>query len=237
MTAYVAGSRGAHHSSSLASRFQLLRDRTAAPSRDSVNVAARWPVEVHLYPRRQLRDLTELAEASSNVRRTRSLLRHDPVSRSPDEVDRDVAGPLRAAVRVEDYAQTMRGHRVLHLVGKGDKPATMPLTTIRMLMARDPPPPGGAPGLAGQLVSGVLEVGRAMGGASGSGCVGHACSPFRSEGGTGRSSIGKSGSPDARSNRKTKPLFAICATASTRSPPRDTVTRCGAAGRSRSQRS
>jgi integrase len=33
-----------------------------------------------------------------------------------------------AAVRVEDYAQTMRGHRVLHLVGKGDKPATMPLT-------------------------------------------------------------------------------------------------------------
>jgi integrase/recombinase XerD len=33
-----------------------------------------------------------------------------------------------AAVRIEDYAQTLRGHRVLHLVGKGDKPATMPLT-------------------------------------------------------------------------------------------------------------
>jgi integrase/recombinase XerD len=33
-----------------------------------------------------------------------------------------------AAVRIEDYAETMRGHRVLHLVGKGDKPATMPLT-------------------------------------------------------------------------------------------------------------
>ena len=33
-----------------------------------------------------------------------------------------------AAVRIEDYAQTRRGHRVLHVVGKGDKPATMPLT-------------------------------------------------------------------------------------------------------------
>jgi len=40
--------------------------------------------------------------------------------------------PLRAtetaAVRIEDYAETLRGHRVLHLVGKGNKPATMPLT-------------------------------------------------------------------------------------------------------------
>src|SRR3954454_7886784 len=33
-----------------------------------------------------------------------------------------------AAVRIEDYAETFRGHRVLHLVGKGSKPATMPLT-------------------------------------------------------------------------------------------------------------
>jgi integrase/recombinase XerD len=33
-----------------------------------------------------------------------------------------------AAVQIEDYAETLRGHRVLHLVGKGDKPATMPLT-------------------------------------------------------------------------------------------------------------
>lgn len=33
-----------------------------------------------------------------------------------------------AAVRIEDYAETLRGHRVLHLVGKGNKPATMPLT-------------------------------------------------------------------------------------------------------------
>ncbi len=33
-----------------------------------------------------------------------------------------------AAVRIEDYTDTLRGHRVLHLVGKGNKPATMPLT-------------------------------------------------------------------------------------------------------------
>jgi integrase/recombinase XerD len=33
-----------------------------------------------------------------------------------------------AAVRIEDYADTLRGYRVLHLVGKGSKPATMPLT-------------------------------------------------------------------------------------------------------------
>src|SRR5690349_15744757 len=42
-----------------------------------------------------------------------------------------------AAVRVEDYSETLRGHRVLHLVGKGDKPATMPLTVpvLRVLEA------------------------------------------------------------------------------------------------------
>lgn len=33
-----------------------------------------------------------------------------------------------AAVRIEDYRETLRGHRVLHLVGKGNKPATMPVT-------------------------------------------------------------------------------------------------------------
>jgi integrase/recombinase XerD len=33
-----------------------------------------------------------------------------------------------AAVRIEDYADTLRGHCVLHLLGKGHKPATMPLT-------------------------------------------------------------------------------------------------------------
>ena len=42
-----------------------------------------------------------------------------------------------AAVQIEDYAETLRGHRVLHLVGKGDKPATMPLTVpvLRVLEA------------------------------------------------------------------------------------------------------
>src|SRR3954451_6582870 len=42
-----------------------------------------------------------------------------------------------AAVRVEDFRETLRGHRVLHLVGKGTKPATMPLTVpvLRALKA------------------------------------------------------------------------------------------------------
>jgi len=41
--------------------------------------------------------------------------------------------PEAAAVRIEDYAETLRGHRVLHLVGKGNKPATMPLTVPVLL--------------------------------------------------------------------------------------------------------
>ena len=42
-----------------------------------------------------------------------------------------------AAMRIEDYADTLRGYRVLHLVGKGNKPATMPLTVpvLRVLEA------------------------------------------------------------------------------------------------------
>jgi integrase len=42
-----------------------------------------------------------------------------------------------AAVRIEDYADTLRGYRVLHLVGKGNKPAPMPLTVpvLRVLEA------------------------------------------------------------------------------------------------------
>jgi integrase/recombinase XerD len=42
-----------------------------------------------------------------------------------------------AAVRIEDYAESLRGHRVLHVVGKGIKPATMPLTVpvLRVLEA------------------------------------------------------------------------------------------------------
>ena len=31
-----------------------------------------------------------------------------------------------ASVRIEDYAETLRGHRVLHLVGKGSKPPPCP---------------------------------------------------------------------------------------------------------------
>ena len=42
-----------------------------------------------------------------------------------------------AAVRIEDYRETPRGHRVLHLMGKRSKPATMPLTVpvLRVLKA------------------------------------------------------------------------------------------------------
>lgn len=42
-----------------------------------------------------------------------------------------------AGVRIEDYADTLRGHRVLRLVGKGNKPATMPITVpvLRVLEA------------------------------------------------------------------------------------------------------
>ena len=52
-----------------------------------------------------------------------------------------------AAVRIEDFADTLRGYRVLHLVGKGNKPATMPLTVpvLRVLEA-----------CWGQLTSGPL---------------------------------------------------------------------------------
>jgi hypothetical protein len=31
-----------------------------------------------------------------------------------------------AGVRIEDYRETPLGHRVLHLLGRGSKPATMP---------------------------------------------------------------------------------------------------------------
>ncbi|MDF2748324.1 MAG: integrase, partial [Propionibacteriaceae bacterium] len=42
-----------------------------------------------------------------------------------------------AAVQIEDYQETLRGHRVLHLTGKGTKPATMPITVpvLRVLEA------------------------------------------------------------------------------------------------------
>lgn len=40
-------------------------------------------------------------------------------------------------VRIEDYADTLRGYRVLYLVGKGNKPATRPITVpvLRVLEA------------------------------------------------------------------------------------------------------
>ncbi|MFO6461970.1 tyrosine-type recombinase/integrase [Aeromicrobium sp. MLTX1] len=46
-------------------------------------------------------------------------------------------GSEAAAVGIEDYAETLRGQRVLHLVGKGNKPATMPITVpiLRVLEA------------------------------------------------------------------------------------------------------
>ena len=42
-----------------------------------------------------------------------------------------------AAVRIEDYRETPRGHRVRHLMGRRSKPATMPLTVpvLRVLEA------------------------------------------------------------------------------------------------------
>lgn len=51
------------------------------------------------------------------------------------------------AVRIEDYQETQRGHRVLRLVGKGGKPATMPLP-VPVLRALD--------AAAGDRTEGVL---------------------------------------------------------------------------------
>jgi hypothetical protein len=50
---------------------------------------------------------------------------------------RDGTGPETAAVRIEYYRETLRGHRVEHLVGEGNKPATMALTVpvLRVLEA------------------------------------------------------------------------------------------------------
>jgi hypothetical protein len=41
-----------------------------------------------------------------------------------------------AAVRIEDYRETLRGHRVLHLVRKGSKPATTALTVPVLRVAK-----------------------------------------------------------------------------------------------------
>ena len=60
-----------------------------------------------------------------------------------------------AAVRIEDYQDTLRGHRVLHLVGKGNKPATMPITVPGLAGPRSLPGtphrrPAGAAATVGQ---------------------------------------------------------------------------------------
>jgi integrase len=47
-----------------------------------------------------------------------------------------------AAVRIEDYTESLRGHRVLHLIGKGNKPATMPLTVPVLTTSQDDDRPG-----------------------------------------------------------------------------------------------
>jgi hypothetical protein len=62
----------------------------------------------------------------------------DPAIEAADRIQWPLAvRPGAAAVRIEDYADTLRGHRVLHLVGKGNKPATMPVTVpvLRVLEA------------------------------------------------------------------------------------------------------
>ena len=65
-----------------------------------------------------------------------------------------------ASVRIEDYQDTMRGHRVLHLVGKGNKPATMPVTVpvLRVLEACR----GNAPKV--RSCSGLCQASRSTGG-------------------------------------------------------------------------
>lgn len=46
-----------------------------------------------------------------------------------------------AAARIEDYGETLRGHRVLHLTGKGNRPATLPITVpvlrVRVRLERE----------------------------------------------------------------------------------------------------
>ena len=66
----------------------------------------------------------------------------------------------------------------------------------------------------------------------GNGCEGQARSPGTSEGATGRSSRGHTGSPVARSKVNTNPCFVTNATASMVRPPGRMVIRLGGAGRS-----
>lgn len=72
---------------------------------------------------------------------SRLTLRYQPqhperafIHQNPTQPHAAIRGPSEtraaeaAAARIEHYADTLRGHRVLHLVGKGNKPATMPVT-------------------------------------------------------------------------------------------------------------
>ena len=88
------------------------------------------------------------------------------------------------------------------------------------------------------FTSSTVNVWRANGGGLvGKGCVGQDCSPGTSLCGTGRSSIGQSGSPVTRSKTYRKPVLPACATASTLRPLCRTVTSCGAETLSKSHRS
>lgn len=63
-----------------------------------------------------------------------------------------------AAARIEDYADTLRGYGVLHLVGKGSKPATMPLTVpVLRVLAR---PVGASAHPAAGAAAGLREADR-----------------------------------------------------------------------------
>src|SRR5262249_9464359 len=70
----------------------------------------------------------------------------------------------------------------------------------------------------------------------GKGCVGDVTSPGTSDFGTGRSSTGHSGLPVTRSNTNRNPVLEASATTSTVRPSCFTVTNCGAAAGSVSQR-
>jgi len=80
--------------------------------------------------------------------------------------------------------------------------------------------------------SGRIDCRANGGGFTGTGCVGELCSPGTGLFGNGISRISCSGLPVARSNTNTKPVFVICATASTGRPARFIVNSTGCAGRS-----
>ena len=78
---------------------------------------------------------TSTASSSPTQPSTHACRRSCGTSHAPKGLDRLELIP--AAVRIEEDAETLRGHVVLHLVGTGTKPATMPLTVpvLRVLEA------------------------------------------------------------------------------------------------------